>query len=171
MQKLVEISTVFTETIEKLKGPGAILMAGNPPNLMTIGWGTIGYIWGRLIFTVMVRPSRFTFSLIDSIGEFTVNLLPDKFARQLALCGSVSGRNVDKITKCGFSFEHGIRIATPFLQESFIHFECLIIHKSDLNPETLDKAIIDKYYPEDDFHRVFYGEIIGVFRESGELVK
>jgi flavin reductase (DIM6/NTAB) family NADH-FMN oxidoreductase RutF len=170
MREEVEISTIFYKTLEKLKGPGVILMAGNPPNLMTIGWGTIGYIWGRLIFTVMVRPSRFTFSLIDSADEFTVNLLTDKFAEQISLCGSESGRDVDKITKCGFTLEHGIRIVAPYIRESFIHYECRIIHKSDLLPETLDKSIIKKYYPEGDFHRVFYGEIIEAFKESGDVV-
>jgi flavin reductase (DIM6/NTAB) family NADH-FMN oxidoreductase RutF len=164
MQKQVEITSIFTETIEKLKGPGVILLAGNPPNPMTIGWGTIGYIWGRMIFTALVRPSRFTFSLIDSATEFTVNLLPAEFESQVNLCGTTSGRDVDKIKKCGFDLEHGILIAAPYLKESFIHYECRIIHKSDLVPGTIDKAIIKKYYSEDDFHRVFFGEIIGAFK-------
>jgi flavin reductase (DIM6/NTAB) family NADH-FMN oxidoreductase RutF len=164
MRKEVNVKSVFDQTLEKMKGQGVILMAGDPPNPMTIGWGTIGYIWGKLIFTVMVRPSRFTFSRMESSSEFTVNLLPDRFSRQLSLCGTKSGRDIDKIAKCGFRMEQGIHVKTPHISESSIHFECRIVHKHDLLPETLDAGILKKYYPRDDFHKVFYGEIVGVFK-------
>src|SRR5664280_2761340 len=77
MREPTEIASVFKETMEKMKGPGVILLAGDPPNPMTIGWGTIGYIWGKWILTVLVRPSRFTFQLMESADEFTVNLMSD----------------------------------------------------------------------------------------------
>jgi flavin reductase (DIM6/NTAB) family NADH-FMN oxidoreductase RutF len=169
MRTEVEINSVFAGTIEKLSGDGVILLAGNPPNPMTIGWGTIGHIWGKPIFIVMVRPSRFTFSLMESSSEFTVNLLSDKFARQLSFCGTKSGRNVDKIKECSFTLQHGIHLATPYIMQSFIHFECRIMHRHDLLPETLDKGILKRYYPEGDFHKVYYGEIAGVFMETGEV--
>lgn len=164
MRKEVNVKSVFGETLEMMKGKGVILLAGDPPNPMTIAWGTIGFIWGKLIFTVMVRPSRFTYSRMESSGEFTVNLLPDAFSRQLSLCGAKSGRDVDKIAKCGFRLEQGIHIKTPYIRESSIHFECRIIHKHDLLAETLETGILKKYYPQKDLHRVYYGEIVGVFR-------
>jgi flavin reductase (DIM6/NTAB) family NADH-FMN oxidoreductase RutF len=165
MRKEIEISSVFKETEEFMKRDGVILLAGNPPNPMTIGWGTIGYIWGKPIFTILVRPSRFTFALMESSTEFTVNLLPDEFARQLSLCGTKSGRNTDKLTECGFHTEQGINLMSPYLKESSIHFECRIVHKHDLIPENLDISIARRYYPSDDFHKVYYGEILGVFKE------
>jgi flavin reductase (DIM6/NTAB) family NADH-FMN oxidoreductase RutF len=169
MRKEVNVKSVFGETLEMMKGKGVILLAGDPSNPMTIGWGTIGFIWGKLIFTVMVRPSRFTYSRMESSCEFTVNLLTDAFARQLSLCGTKSGRDVDKIAKCGFRLEKGIHVKTPYIRESFIHFECRIIHKHDLLAETLETGILKKYYPQKDLHRVYYGEIVGVFKEADEL--
>jgi flavin reductase (DIM6/NTAB) family NADH-FMN oxidoreductase RutF len=168
MRKEVEFTSIFPETLEMMKGQGVILLAGDPPNPMTIGWGTLGYIWGKLILTVLVRPSRFTYTRLESSTEFTVNLLPKAFSRQLSLCGSKSGRDVDKIAKCGFRMEQGIKIKTPHIQESSVHFECRIIHKNDLLEETLDKGIVEKYYPQKDLHRVYYGEVFGVFREVDE---
>jgi flavin reductase (DIM6/NTAB) family NADH-FMN oxidoreductase RutF len=44
------------------------------PNVMAIGWGTTGIIWRRPIFVVLVRPSRYTYKLIEETGEFTVTL-------------------------------------------------------------------------------------------------
>ena len=45
MIKAVGPFDVYRETIGKLAGNGIILLAGDPPNPMTIGWGTIGEIW------------------------------------------------------------------------------------------------------------------------------
>jgi hypothetical protein len=44
MRKQVELSEVLNETLEKLDGDGILLVAGNPPNPMTIGWSTISTI-------------------------------------------------------------------------------------------------------------------------------
>jgi flavin reductase (DIM6/NTAB) family NADH-FMN oxidoreductase RutF len=102
---------------------------------------------------------------MESSTEFTVNLLPDEFIRQLSLCGTKSGRNTDKLIECGFQIEKGINLVSPYIRESAVHFECCIVHKHDLIPENLDINIAKRYYPSDDFHKVYYGEILGVFRE------
>ena len=166
MRKEVEINSVFAETIESLKGKGIILLAGSPPNPMTIGWGTLGYIWGKFIFTVLVRPSRFTYSRMEEANEFTINILPDTYSKQISFCGKVSGRDFDKIAESGFNLEPGIHLMTPFLKESIIHYECRTVSKNDLLPEALDERILDNYYSRGDFHTVYYGEIVGIFREE-----
>jgi flavin reductase (DIM6/NTAB) family NADH-FMN oxidoreductase RutF len=166
MRKEVTPVSVFAETLAKMKGPGVILLAGDPANPMTIGWGTIGYIWGKWVFTVLVRPSRHTHSLMESSQDFTVNVLPDDFAEQLAFCGRKSGRDTDKVDRCGFILEPGIKVDASFIAGSAIHFECRMLQKNELLPATLDPAVTGRYYPEKDFHTVYYGEIVGVFRES-----
>ena len=171
MRKEVEIKSVFSETIDKLKGHGVILLAGDPPNPMTIGWGTIGYIWGKWIFTVMVRPTRFTHHLMESSHEFSVNVFSGEFNSHLSLCGTKSGRDTDKIKECSFTLETGIQLNAPFIGESILHYECRILQKNDILQETLDQKIIDRYYPLKDFHRVYYGEIVGVFMEGDEGMK
>ena len=163
------IYDVFEETITRMKGDGVLLLAGDPPNVMTIGWGTIGHIWRRQVFIVLVRPSRFTWGLMEKSTEFTVNILDDEFNGQISFCGTRSGRNVNKIEKCGFTLTPGIYTKTPFLAESLFHYECRIIHKNDLVPETLNGEIPERYYPSGDYHRVYYGEILGVFRNSSPL--
>ena len=40
--------------------------SGDRVNTMTIGWGTIGFMWGKPIMTVMVRYSRHTHQLIKT---------------------------------------------------------------------------------------------------------
>jgi len=72
MRKEVELFDVYQETLDKLDGKGILLVAGDPPNLMTIGWATIGHIWGKQIMTVLIRPVRYTFSLMESAKDFSV---------------------------------------------------------------------------------------------------
>lgn len=156
---------VYHETLDKLKGNGIILLAGNPPNPMTIGWGTLGEIWHMPIFTVLVRPTRFTFEIMEKSNTFSVCLLSDLFKKELAVCGSRSGRDLNKIEKCGFNLEKGIRIDTPYIAQSDIHYECRIVHKHSLDPGTLDAAIDQRFYPKKDYHVVYYGEILGVYRQ------
>ena len=59
------------ETILKVLAKGAFLTtaAGGRHNTMTIGWGALGNIWGKPVFTVMVRHSRYTHELIEAHNE------------------------------------------------------------------------------------------------------
>jgi flavin reductase (DIM6/NTAB) family NADH-FMN oxidoreductase RutF len=154
---------LFKETTDKLNGDGALLVGGYPPNPMTIGWGTLGVIWGMPVLQVYVRPTRYTFELMERSTEFSVCFFTDKYSKELAICGTQSGQDTDKIIRCGFRLEPGIVIKAPYIRESLFHYECRIIHKHRLDPDTLDKKIIKRYYPKKDFHMVYYGEIMGMF--------
>ena len=89
------------ETILKVLAKGAFLTtaAGGRHNTMTIGWGALGNIWGKPVFTVMVRHSRYTHELIEAHNEFTVSFpLTAAFSKALGLCGSKSGRDMDTVS-------------------------------------------------------------------------
>jgi flavin reductase (DIM6/NTAB) family NADH-FMN oxidoreductase RutF len=162
----VELSEVFTETMSKLDGDGILLVAGNPPNPMTIGWGTIGHIWNKQIMTVMVRPVRHTFSMMESVKDFSVCIMPDQYRHQLNICGTKSGRDINKLQFCNLTIEKCTKVDSFFISESTIHYECRIVHKHFLDPATLDQVIDKKYYPKRDFHMVYYGEILGIFSKQ-----
>jgi flavin reductase (DIM6/NTAB) family NADH-FMN oxidoreductase RutF len=68
--KLMEMTTTV------LGSYGALLVANDhqgKPNVMTIGWGTIGSIWARPVFLVLVRPSRYSYTRLEEAGDFTEN--------------------------------------------------------------------------------------------------
>ena len=55
----------FAETMQRMREDGLLLASvsrDGKPNVMTIGWGTIGSIWARPVFIVLVRPSRYSYS-------------------------------------------------------------------------------------------------------------
>ena len=70
-------------------------------NTMTISWGTIGIMWRKPVFMAMVRKSRFTYKLIENAEDFTVSFpINGKLKDVLAICGTKSGRDMDKFTEC-----------------------------------------------------------------------
>ncbi len=166
MRKQVELSEVLQETLDNLDGKGILLVAGDPPNPMTIGWGTVGLIWNKQIMTVMVRPVRHTFSLMESAKDFSVCILPEEYHKELNLCGTQSGRDINKLEVCKLNIEKCSKVDSFFISESMIHYECRMVHKHFLDPATLDPAITKRFYPKKDFHRIYYGEIVGIFRKS-----
>ena len=54
------------------KGAFLNVSHGGRDNTMTIGWGSLGVVWGKPVFSVLVRPSRYTFDLLEASGEFSV---------------------------------------------------------------------------------------------------
>lgn len=164
MRKKVDLSEVLIETLDKLDSDGILLVAGNPPNPMTIGWGTIGHIWHKEIMNVLVRPVRHTFQLMESAGDFSVCVLPEGYGKELNLCGTRSGRDINKLEACHLHVAKCHHVNAFFISESVIHFECRTVHKHFLDAATLDPEIIKRYYPKKDYHMVYYGEIIGVYR-------
>ncbi|TET93780.1 flavin reductase family protein, partial [Candidatus Aerophobetes bacterium] len=72
----MDFTRYLKETFEMMNEVGLLLASGDmdKSNVMAIGWGTAGIIWGKPVFIVLVRPSRYTYGLIEKIGQFTVNV-------------------------------------------------------------------------------------------------
>jgi flavin reductase (DIM6/NTAB) family NADH-FMN oxidoreductase RutF len=163
----------FVQNLEKgmefLHKRGAFLTVkdSDKVNTMTISWGNIGYEWGMPIFTVMVRKSRYTHSLIDNSSEFTVSIpLKNDFKDALALCGSKSGRNIDKFKEANISLKSGRKVDTPVIDGCKLHYECKIVYKHEMNPDLLRNDIKNSSYINEDYHTVYYGEIVDCYLEE-----
>jgi flavin reductase (DIM6/NTAB) family NADH-FMN oxidoreductase RutF len=164
MRKQIGTFDAADETFEALKDGSALLVTGEQGNPMVIGWGTLGQIWGRPVFTVLVRPSRYSFMLLERLGEFTVNLIPHGYKKALAICGSRSGRDIDKLEATGLCAEPSQSVGVPYLDQSTLHYECRVVHHTEVLPGTIDQDLNERMYGSGDYHRIYHGEILGVFR-------
>ena len=155
----------FSQLTRCLGDYGALLVSldeSGKPNPMTIGWAQLGIIWGRWIMTVLVRPSRYTYGCCNETGDFTVNVPYPSQADEATLCGTKSGRDLDKFAACKFTAapaECG-KIASPYIAECGLAYECKTVHFNDLIPANLAPEIISGAYPQGDFHRLFFGEVL-----------
>ena len=165
----VHYDSLLKETLEAMTSIGLLLVAqgkSGKPNAMAIGWGVIGSIWSRPVFTVLVRPSRYTYQLLEENGDFTVNVLPHKMKSAVDLCGTVSGRTHDKFAEAKLTAAPGLHSKTPTIAESVIAYECRTIMTNDVPPERLDREIRGSAYASGDFHRLYFGNILCVLTDK-----
>ena len=143
-------------------------------NTMTIGWGKIGIEWGKPIFIAYVRESRYTKTMLEQPGEFTVNIPMGEVDKKiLGYCGTKSGRNTDKIADMGLTLEEGESITVPGIKELPLTLECKVIYKQKQDLAAIPEEILARYYPQDvdgsapgsnrDYHIAYYGEIVNTY--------
>ena len=164
-RKPVSWDRYLPQTLRALTSGGALLVGQGTDgraNPMTIGWGTVGVVWRKPTLVVLVRPSRYTYSLMEQNADFTVCVLPPAMGDVLAHCGTVSGRDEDKFASQGLTPVPASKVSAPTIDEAVIAYECRTVHRNDLAPETIAPDIVASLYPEGDFHRCYYGHILAV---------
>lgn len=161
--KEVAYNQYLKEVDQHLRRGGIFLTTGHDKiNTMVIGWGGINIYWGKPIFIVPVRKSRYTHGILEQTGEFTLSIPMGKdLSKELAFCGTKSGRDYDKFKECKLTPVAAQKIKTPIIKECTLHYECNVIYKQDLIPENLDRDINEKWYP--DYHTLYFGEILACY--------
>lgn len=145
-----------------------LVTAGTPDhcNTMTASWGGLGVLWRRDVAMCVVRPQRYTLQFMDESDYFTLSFFGDgKYRKELQLCGTKSGRDMDKIAACGFTVAAGAGNA-PYFQEAELVIVCRKLYWQDLDPSHFtDPGVLDQCYPEKDYHRMYVGEIAEVLKK------
>jgi len=142
-----------------------LVTAGDPGhfNTMTASWGGMGELWFKPVCFCFVRPQRYTYEFLEKNDVFTLSFFDEKYKPKLNFCGSHSGREVDKSDECGFTpvtAENG----SVYFEEARLVLECRKLYFQDLDPANFLDDSIMKNYPQDDFHRMYVGEITRALR-------
>ncbi len=139
-------------------------------NTMTISWGTLGIEWSRVIFTAFVRGCRYTEPMLAKTMEFTVNIPFEPIDRTITqVCGTKSGRDMDKIAELGLTLEEPDVISAPGIRELPVTLECKVLYAQQQYPEHFIDEKARARYPEnptnihDDFHTAYYAEIVSAY--------
>ncbi|PRX28606.1 flavin reductase (DIM6/NTAB) family NADH-FMN oxidoreductase RutF [Orenia metallireducens] len=167
MKKIAYDDYIQKATRALSKGAFLTVKSNDKVNTMTIGWGSIGYCWGKPVFMVMVRDSRYTYELIEKSDEFTVSIpLKGQLKEALKFCGTKSGRDYDKFSESSLSIQAGQDVNTPIIKGCDLHYECKIKFKQVMNPNNLDQKYNKDWYPQKDYHTLYFGEIVGTYLEE-----
>lgn len=160
----IEIQNLTLRPFHILDKEWALLVAGREkPNPMTVSWGGLGTLWNRPVATVYVRPTRFTFGVLNAEPEFTLNVLPESLRPALELCGSRSGRDTDKWAAAGIAPEPSEAVGIPRVRGARLALECRVLATLDLDPARFLDPAVDELYPAKDYHRVYWGEVLGAW--------
>ena len=143
----------------------ALVTAGDETgcNTMTVSWGNMGIMWNKNIVTVFIRPQRYTKEFLDRFDNFTLSFYEESSREALKLCGSKSGRDLDKIKAAGLTPVH--ENGTTYFEEARLVLECRKIYLDKIRPEGFLDPSIQKHYPENDYHLIYMGEITRVLQK------
>ncbi|MBR4501421.1 MAG: flavin reductase [Clostridia bacterium] len=165
----------YAEQITKMLPEGILLnTCGDKFNSMVIGWGHLGVIWGLPTFTVYVRQSRYTREQLDRTREFTVSAPTEgRLGKEVfRICGSESGRDVDKEKAAHLTLAAPQVIRTPGILEYPLTLECRVLYRQDQVITEMPEEIRKKYYTRlpdpDDFHTAYIGEIVSAYIIRGD---
>ena len=163
MEEMKEVMGVQKFINRMETGAFLVVKGKEKTNVMTIGWALMGVIWRRPVMMVAVRTSRYTYKLIQEAESFTVSIPSGDMKKEINICGSKSGRDLDKFKECGFSTAKPQKVATPVLKIPGSHFECRIVYKTPTDPKFLAPDL-DNLYPAKDYHTLYFGEILASYQ-------
>lgn len=121
---------------------------GDKINVLTIAWaGTVCTI--PPMVSISVRKERYSFPIISDSKEFVINIPSTKQAFNVDFCGVKSGRDLDKIKKCGFSLDYETGFNTPYIADCPVNLLCRV------------KSILPL-----GSHHMFLAEVVKVFTDE-----
>jgi flavin reductase (DIM6/NTAB) family NADH-FMN oxidoreductase RutF len=131
-------------------------------NSMTVGWGSFGVMWNKPFVQVVVRPTRYTYEFMNRYPTFTLCALGKKYREALQILGTRSGRDGNKIAETGLTPIPSTKVAAPGFNEAQLILELKKMYWEDFRPENFLDPAIEELYPQKDYHRLFYGEILAI---------
>lgn len=159
----VKIEELQFNPFTKIGKEWLLITAGNSEkfNTMTASWGGLGVYWSKNVVTTYIRPQRYTKEFVDNNDTFTIAFFDETYREALNICGTISGRDINKVEKAGL---------TPYFVDDTVAFEeanmimvCKKLYHDTMPLENFDAKENDKkWYPEKDYHTMYISEIIKV---------
>jgi len=147
-----------------------LLSAGDKEsmNMMTCSWGAAGELWSKRVAIAFVRKTRYTFDFTEKGEYFAMSFFCDKRRDALALCGSKSGRDIDKVAASGLTPVYDAEHAdVPYFEQAQTVFICKKLYADFIKPECFTvPGLCEKNYGAKDYHKFYVGEIVKVLQKK-----
>lgn len=99
---------------------------------------------------VGIVPTRYTFELLKETDNYSINIPTKDLIPAIKVCGSKSGRDVEKFEAAGLTPKKAQKISSYLIEECPVNLECKVVHKVDLQGT----------------HVWFIGEIVAAHQEE-----
>lgn len=145
-------------------------VAGSRDNIITLAMCHV-FSFKPPLIGVGIAPRRFSHGLFRESKDFAINIPDTKMLRAVQICGSRSGRDVDKFTAAGLTKEKAERIASPLIAECPVNIECAKVQEVEAGDHTwfIGEIVAARSSPE--YRRsdaiLFWND----YRVIGDLVK
>jgi flavin reductase (DIM6/NTAB) family NADH-FMN oxidoreductase RutF len=105
-------------------------------NIITLAW--VGMACSDPVsVSIAIRPSRYSHELLADTGELTLNIPGEDLLEATDLCGTVSGRDVDKWREAGLTPEPATKVGAPLIVECPYALECRVVETLSLGAHDL----------------------------------
>ncbi len=152
----------FKEVFDLYDKKWGLLTAGKKGNFnsMTISWGGVGTLWNKPVVTVYVNPRRYTHEFMEENEYFTVSFYGEQYREALALLGTKSGREGDKVAESGLTPVYLDDAVT--YEEAEITLLCRKIYRQDLERRAMEPQVIKAQYEHEKPHTMYVGEVVKI---------
>jgi len=123
------------------------------PNIVTLAW--VGVVCSEPPqIGIAIRPDRYSHALTEESGQFVVNIPSENLLSAADICGTLSGRDIDKFARTGLTPEPASQATPPLIAECPVNMECMLRQKLPLGS-----------------HDLFIGEVVAVHVDSTVLTE
>ena len=84
----------------------------------------------------------------------------DRYKELLDQAGKLSGRDIDKFKDLNIPVQKARTVDDPVIDNCGIIIECRTLYKQAMNPDDLDEEIRRVLYADDDYHMLYFGEVL-----------
>ncbi len=158
-------SDCLAETYRRMKREGILVTAvgaDNKPNIMTIGWGFFGWSYEDYPMAIIaIRPATHTFKLLDQVPEFVLGVPRAGMEQACYVCGTKSGRDLDKFAACGLTATPSQFVRPPSIGQCAFNLECRIYHAQ--RPPHMILTPRHRKQPVEAQHTIYFAQILGAF--------
>jgi flavin reductase (DIM6/NTAB) family NADH-FMN oxidoreductase RutF len=147
--------------LKKLIAPGTVIVPcpvvlvsvgdKDKANIITLSWAANVCSEPPMI-AIGVRPKRYSHELLRRTGDFVVNIPSRTLLKATVICGTKSGRALDKFKACNLTPQPSLKVKSPGIAECPLNIECQTRQIVELGS-----------------HHLFIGEVEAVHIDEGVL--
>ena len=165
MRETVDFWEVSEEILSRMRSGGVLCTVVDregKQNLLTLGWGMIGpHYHGNPIFIIAVAPPRYSWRFLEDVPEFVIAVPDDVLEAAAELCGTRSGRDMDKFDAAGLTRVESAHVKAPSIRECPINVECRIYTR--VHPPHMLLTPEHRQRPVEEQHTIYFAEVLGTY--------
>ncbi len=153
------------EILKRMRNEGVLCTVvdkAGKQNLLTLGWGQIGPSYhGHPIFIIAVTPLRYSWRFLEQVPEFVIAVPDDSLREATVICGTKSGRDMDKFKAAGLTPVPSVHVKAPSILECPINVECRIY--TSIAPPHMLLTPEHRQRPLEEQHTIYFAEVLGTY--------
>ena len=150
------------ELSRMLQSTGVFVTCGkSTPNIMVTHLGALGRLWGRSVFMLPIRSSKYSYQIVTQTKSFALNVPARDMRTEIALCDTISGFKCNKFETLGLHPKRAKSIEAYILGECGLIVECNVI--AAIPPESVT-PFVPNLFDAARAHTLFVGEIANAYK-------